>query len=308
MAQTDAYSNLVSLIEARMGASFGATELTRLKHLINSRAYMIYRESDLWENMLVVGEERAVNDSVAGEPTCPYTGPVVDGGYGSPYDASVDSFIRIHKLNPWNDRSVNEWEFIGDANGARLVGYSATYGLSTAPSGVLTAAGDLEVTINSRVDAWVGGTFKLSGFDSDVIDINGIHTITGLSGYSAGNTVLVAAITDTTSNTWTIDDAEAVLFPGAFCTYKKRLNGTTYGDGAGESTAVPQEWFEPISYGVQADMLAADERFEASLAMESRYKYALQLELERLDALKAAQTVGQQIYTTTSEQGRAVSF
>lgn len=312
MAQTDTYNNLVSLIEARMGSSFGTTETTRLKHLINSRIHMIARESDLWENILIIGEERAVNTDTN---TIPYTGAVFDATEDltdiNPYTASVDTFLRIHKVNPWKSQSATEYGFQGAVGGARLQGYSSVFGLSKTVDSATATAGTVTIELGASVyvDYYVDGEIQLEGFDTSPADINGTHTVTAVNSasYIAGRTQVSFVVTGA-SGSWSMAGDETAKTPVAYCTYKKRISGTTYGTDTGETSTIPIEWFEPTAYGVMADMLAADNQFEQSLLWEGRYEKALQLELERLDAQMAAQTIGQQIYTNLSEQGRATSF
>ena len=308
MAQTDTYANLILLIGARMGASFGDVELARIKALINSRARLAVRESDYWDNFLVIGEERAVDGSTN---VVPYTGAVYDVSSASdPYAGPVDRFLRIHKVKPWDTRSSQEYEFAGVGAGARLISYADSYGLSAAISAATATSGTVVVrTASTMVDYYVGGGIQVEGCDTDVVDINGTHTVTAVStaAYTAGYTEVTYSITDTTNNTFSISGDETMKTPSVFCTYKKRL-ATAYGDGVGESTSVPIEWFEYIAHGVFADMLRSDHQYEAA-AMEDRSAvFALELELERLDAQHAIQTVGQSIFTHLSEQGRAVNY
>jgi hypothetical protein len=307
VAQTDTYANLLLLIEALYGSSFGSTELTRIQALVNRRAWFAYRESDFWEDQLVIGEERCVDGSIQ---TVPYTGVVFDNTVGvfdiNPYTASVDHFIRVHQTNPWNQLSAIEFEHSGDSTGARLAGYKPVYGLSRTPGAAGNVSGTVSVstTAGTAWDVYVGGTIRLSGFDTDVMDINGTQTVTSIAVVATGTTARFTH-SNTASNTWTISGDETVEVPVAFCTYKKRLNSITY--GASDTTAIPQAWFEYIAHGVMADLLRGDERWEAASVEENQANFALQRELERLERMQAPQMVGQRIATHGTEQGRTSS-
>lgn len=312
MAQTDTYTNLVALIEALCGASFGTTESSRVRALVNRRAWAAYRESDYWENMLVVGEERAVNNSTTGHPILPYTGAVYDAksGTANPYDGTIDTAMRVHSTRPWDQLSANEYEFQAVGDGIRLAGYQAAYGLAVTPTAAENATLSLgTITIGSLVDAWVGGTMRFESFadlGDDVNVWNKDHTIASVS-YGASSTTITFAETFTVGSTY-LAGIGTVKFPSVFVTYKKRLNGTTYGSQSGQTTAIPQEWFEYIAHGVYADMLRADQLFEAAQVEEAAAQMALQRELERLDRMHTSQLVARRLATHGTEQGRQSSY
>ena len=307
MAQTDTWTDLVGLIQALMGASFGSTELTRIQHLVNRRAHSAYRESDLWENFLVIGEERAVDTST---DTVPYTGAVVDAGATNPYSGPVDSFMRIHQKVPWRNDSTVEYEFTGSSVGARLTCYDPSYGLSAVISAARNASGTVFVrTQSTLVDYYVGGQISVANCDVDVVDINGAHTVTSVAQYGSGYVEVQYVIADTTTATLAIAGDETMKTPVAFCTYKKRL-ANTYGDGivSGTTAVIPGEFFEYIATGVHADMLRADQQFGAAQAADGQAQMALQLELEKLDRQHTAQMVGNRIATHGTEQERQSAY
>lgn len=310
MSQSGTYASLVSRIEALYpGADDNSALEGRVKQLINSRAWWCYRETDYWPNQLVIGEERAVNGSTN---TVPYTGAAYDatesGTLVNPYDAPVDSFLRIHRENPWNQKSVTEYEFACDSNGARIIGYRASYGLSTAVSAANTAGGAVTIDLSGALDVYVGSTVKLEGLDegTGIPDLNGTHTVTAVQSgaYPFSETIFQFAISDVTNYSFSISGDETCKAPVAFCTYKQRLDGTTYGTDSGETSDVPREWFEAIAHGVLADMLRADDKFEAAQLEETTARMKLQQELERIDRMHVAQSVGKRIQTHGSEQAR----
>jgi hypothetical protein len=311
MAQTRTYDDLISAIKAKFGApsGFQTLELTSIKHLVNSRIQDLYLESDYWENILVIGEERVVDDTIN---TIPYTGAFFDAtdgiSDGNPYSGgAVDTFMRVHKEKPWSSKDAAEYEFAGNATGARLVGYSAAYGFSQTPATAVAFAGTITLYVAAAVDAYVGGTVEVEGFATGTVDINGTHTITATT-LVAGTTTIDYTITDTTSHTFSLTGDETFKMPTAWVTYKKRIVDTTYGDGAGETSAIPLEWFECVACGVVADLHSGDGEEAKANKWEQKYQYALDLRIERLDALHGPQTVGQSIFTHLSEQGRSISY
>lgn len=313
MAQTRTYASLLSNIESLCGASFLATEQSRVKDFVNQRAETAWLSSDLWENMIVVGEERAVDNS-GNTPIVPYTGNVYDTTEGvtdqNPYTATVDHFMRIHKKNPWNEISVTEYEIQGDSTGARLLGYDAAYGLSTSVDSAALSGGtfDIDTASGGLVDFYVGGTVKVSGFDTNNgVDPNGTYTITGVSGYTSGITIVSFALSG--SGSWaTLNGNETVETPSVFCTYKKRLSDTTYGDGSGETTAIPNEWFNYLVHGASCDILRNDKQYAAANSEERYAREKLSMQLERLDRMHTSQTIGKRILTHGTEQARTSSY
>ena len=68
----------------------------------------------------------------------------------------------------------------------------------------------------------------------------------------------------------------------AFVTYKAQLSDT-YGDGSGESTAIPAEWYQYIAHGTYADYLRAEGQQEKSVIADQEAELLLQDEMIRLD-------------------------
>lgn len=309
MAQTRPYSELLTDIQSKMGVhnGFSTNELTSIKSEVNSRIHELYLESDFWENILVIGEERAVNTDTN---VVPYTGAIVDDGVATPYAGSVDTFLRIHKKKPWDDKDALEYEFAGVGEGARIVGYTDRFGLSKTVDTTTASAGTVTVSMSGDlVDYYVGGKVQLTNFATTPADINGIQTITavGSASYVAGNTRIQFTL-DGASGTWTLTGDETAEAPVAYCTYKKRISGTTYGDGSGETSDIPFEWFRAIACGVAATLYGGDGNGQMSAFYEAKFQREVDLQIERLDAMHAAQTVGSVFHTHLSEQGRAINF
>jgi hypothetical protein len=306
MAQTRTYADLITDIQAKSGVhnGFSTNELTSIKSEVNSRIHELALESDYWENLIVIGEERAVNNST---DVVPYTGGVVDAGKTNPYTSSVDTFLRIHKEEPWRNKDALEYEFAGNASGARLVGYSDTYGLSSSltSGSPVTVGSDTVISLSGYLDVYVGGTIECSDFETTPVDINGIQTVTAVT-HGVTNTLVTIGVTG--SGTYTANGDESVKVPVAYCTYKKRISDTTYGDGVGETSDIPFEWFKAIACGVVATLKDGENNFASRDRWEAKYQREIDLQIERLDAQRAAQTVGQVFHTHLSEQGRAVNY
>ena len=310
MAQTLAYSTLVSRIEAIRGESYGTTELARVKSLINMRAWAAYRESPLWENMLLIGEERAVNDSTS---VLPWTGAVFDATEGltdaNPYSGVIDTCYRLHSKAPWLTTHATEFQFQANPDGLRIQNYSAGYGLSSTLFTAISSGGTVTVETQTLTDFYAGGTVKISGTDTDVLDINGTHTVATVNAgaYTAPITQLTFTISDTTNNTWSMSGDETIEAPVVWATYKKRLDGTSYGDSSGETTTIPREWFEYIAHGVAADMFRADGQVDSSIIEDRVARDKLRVELERLDAMHTSETVFNRVRTHNSEARQPVT-
>jgi hypothetical protein len=105
--ETRTYNDLFDSISALCGVVFAPNEQGRIKVLANRRATKAFRSSNYWPRFLVVGEER---DVVAG--IVPWEQNGLD---------SVDTFLRIHRTQPFVSNSAQEYSLIVVAAGARLV-------------------------------------------------------------------------------------------------------------------------------------------------------------------------------------------
>jgi len=202
--QTRTYAELLSLIQSLCGVVFATLELGRIKALINRRALRAYRSTNYWPRFLKIGEERAVTSDVV-----PYT----ESG-----KSSIDTYLRIHVQAPYVTTSVQEYDIMVTADGAKLV---------------------------------------------------------------AGNTVPTSA----------------------FVTYKAQLSDT-YGDGAGESTSIPAEWFQYMAHGTYADYLRAEGQQEKAALADQEADMLLQEEMIRIDEQHTLQLVANRIFTNANMQMR----
>ena len=85
----------------------------------------------------------------------------------------------------------------------------------------------------------------------------------------------------------------------AFVTYKAQLSDT-YGDGSGESTAIPAEWYQYIAHGTYADYLRAEGQQEKSVIADQEAELLLQDEMIRLDENHTSGLVSNRIFTNAN--------
>tara|TARA_R110002051_G_scaffold154782_3_gene226955 strand:+ start:10516 stop:11451 length:936 start_codon:yes stop_codon:yes gene_type:complete len=311
MSQTETYTNLLATIEALHGATFIDVEKTRIRLLVNSRARAAYRESDLWDQFLVTGEERVVNDSDPTQLFVPFIGTTsADSGVTSIQAGDIDTVLRAHDANPFAVNSPLEYEVFLGRNGVELPGYKVTYGASQVPVTWASGFGSGLMTLPLKTDAIVGGTVKVEGVTTASaaanLLVNDTFTLTAVGSQvdtpvDGQSSAIAHAFSITTSSSDI--SAAKVSFPVVFLTYKKRLD-VTYGDQDGDATTLPMEWRDYISLGVFADTLASDGFVEKSFAIESRANKALQRELERLDRNRGNQFVNHRVRTHGSDQSR----
>lgn len=105
--ETRTYSDLYALIEALCGVSFAGLETNRIKALVNRRATRAYRASDYWPRYLTIGEERDVSSGVI---------PYAQTGL-----STVDTFLAVHRTEPYVSASAQQFTFMVDGNGAKLI-------------------------------------------------------------------------------------------------------------------------------------------------------------------------------------------
>jgi hypothetical protein len=106
--QTKSYTNdLLPLVKALCGVEFATVELPRIRAMVNRRAKRAYRASNYWTRFLKIGEERTVTNNLI-----PFTQSGLD---------SIDTFLRIHKQNPYQTASVQEFDIMVTASGATII-------------------------------------------------------------------------------------------------------------------------------------------------------------------------------------------
>ena len=89
----------------------------------------------------------------------------------------------------------------------------------------------------------------------------------------------------------------------AFVTYKSQLTDT-YGDGAGETSAIPAEWYQYLAHGTYADYLRAEGQQEKAALADQEAEGLLQDELIRIDEQHTLQMVANRIFTNANMQSR----
>jgi hypothetical protein len=112
--QNKTYSQLVSLIKSLAGVnSFTPEENGYILNFANRRLDEIYESSLMWPRYLRVGEERAIS----GDNRVPY----------SQADSSaIREFISISKEKPLVNKSVLNYDFYIDANGANIINFNGS--------------------------------------------------------------------------------------------------------------------------------------------------------------------------------------
>ena len=106
--QTKNYTtDLLPLIKALCGVEFSTIELPRLKAMVNRRAKRAFRASNYWTRFLKIAEERTVTAN-----TIPYTQSGLD---------NIDTFLRVHRQDPYQVASVQEYDILVKMDGARLI-------------------------------------------------------------------------------------------------------------------------------------------------------------------------------------------
>jgi hypothetical protein len=89
----------------------------------------------------------------------------------------------------------------------------------------------------------------------------------------------------------------------AFLTYKAQFSDT-YGDGAGETSSVPAEWFQYLAHGTYADYLRAEGQQEKAAVADAEAEALLTEELIRLDENHTSGFVSNRIRTNANMQLR----
>lgn len=89
----------------------------------------------------------------------------------------------------------------------------------------------------------------------------------------------------------------------AYVTYKAQLVDT-YGDGYGEVSAIPAEWYQYMAHGTYADYLRAEGQQEKSVIADQEAEMLLQDEMIRLDENHTSGLVSSRIFTNANMQMR----
>ena len=117
------------------------------------------------------------------------------------------------------------------------------------------------------------------------------------------------ALTSVQEFDYTVDASGAKLVAGdlnpetAFVTYKAQFSDT-YGDGSGETSTIPAEWFQYLAHGTYADYLRAEGQQEKAALADQEAEALLTEELIRLDENHTSGFVSNRIRTNANMQLR----
>lgn len=112
--QNKTYSQLVSLIKSLAGVnSFTPEENGYILNFANRRLDEIYESSLMWPRYLQVGEERAIS----GNNTVPYS---------QANSKTIRDFISISKEKPLVNKSVLNYDFYVNGDGANIINFNGS--------------------------------------------------------------------------------------------------------------------------------------------------------------------------------------
>jgi hypothetical protein len=275
---TRPYSELLAQVQALAGVDdFAAAENARVKIFANRRARKAYAESELWPRFLKTGEERIVS----AEGLLPYTQTGLD---------TIGTIYRIHATEPFKTEAAGEYvDWNTQSDGIQITGYQASAHQSLYDN--LTIGGSPNPDISGTM-IFVAGTFDEPQWTLDgeaSYPGSGTWWSTGFAGTGADRLWSINIFGTGTSSGWdgdnateTIDGVESWSPSGdsggtltvsiseiysAFVTYKAALP-TTYGDGDGEESDVPEEWFEYMAQGAYTDFLRSDDKAPERVIIE----------------------------------------
>ena len=113
--QTKSYDDLLALTTALIGAgSLTDPEKAQILQFVNRRAHEAYQTSESWPRYMVAGEGRTISTTPA--QTVPYVEASKD---------NIAEFIRIHRDQPFLNRSSREFEFYVTSQGAHIMNISS---------------------------------------------------------------------------------------------------------------------------------------------------------------------------------------
>ena len=256
--QTRTYADLFALIQSLCGVVFASIETGRIKALINRRALRAYRSTNYWPRFLKIGEPRYFSsDPVAATAIV----------------AGVSYFID----------TVGDTDFVAIGADSNDVGVYF----------VATAAGTGTGTARPAL-----GYIPFAETGKDTIDtFLRVHRQQPYVVASVQEYDMMITATGATIITGNLNPANA------FVTYKAQLNDT-YGDGAGEISAIPAEWYQYLAHGTYADYLRAEGQQEKAALADQEADALLTEELIRIDEQHTLQIVANRVFTNANMQNR----
>jgi hypothetical protein len=325
--QTRTYADLFALIQALCGVVFASIETGRIKALINRRALRAYRSSNYWTRFLKIGEERRLSGDSAAVTTAVSgssyyinsVGSTDFSAIGVPFNALFDGEISGTTLtvSAMTSGVIAIGDFIIDSVALDNVQITA-FITGTGGVGTYTVSPNQGTVTITSMGAFTAGTyFTATGAGT------GTGTVFPALGYvpytetgkSSVDTFLrffkqapyIASSVQEFDFTVTAEGATLVagdLNPStAFLTYKAQLSDT-YGDGAGETSSVPAEWFQYLAHGTYADYLRAEGQQEKAALADQEAEALLTEELIRLDENHTSGFVSNRIRTNANMQLR----
>jgi hypothetical protein len=256
--QTKTYAELFSLIQSLCGVVFASIETPRIKALINRRALRAYRATNYWPRFLKIGEPRYFSSD-------PIAATAIVAG--------VSYFI----------------DTVGDTNFISIGADSNDVGVYF----VATAAGTGTGTARPAL-----GYIPFAETGKDTIDtFLRVHRQQPYVVASVQEYDMMITATGATIITGNLNPATA------FVTYKAQLNDT-YGDSAGETSAVPAEWYQYLAHGTYADYLRAEGQQEKAALADQEADSLLQDEMIRIDEQHTLQIVANRVFTNANMQNR----
>jgi hypothetical protein len=256
--QTKTYAELFSLIQSLCGVVFASIETPRIKALINRRALRAYRATNYWPRFLKIGEPRYFSSD-------PIAATAIVAG--------VSYFI----------------DTVGDTNFISIGADSNDVGVYF----VATAAGTGTGTARPAL-----GYIPFAETGKDTIDtFLRVHRQQPYVVASVQEYDMMITATGATIITGNLNPATA------FVTYKAQLNDT-YGDSAGETSAVPAEWYQYLAHGTYSDYLRAEGQQEKAALADQEADSLLQDEMIRIDEQHTLQIVANRVFTNANMQNR----
>jgi hypothetical protein len=333
--QTRTYADLFALIQALCGVVFASIETGRIKALINRRAQRAYRSSNYWTRFLKIGEERAVGPG--GSPPVEASIEIGSDDSKLKFTANPVLFVgadgnncRVRAVNPGTPNANLSFSRSGNDQTINLATNSSSAVISTATQikNAIAAALDvapLFILVDCDLGTGSDGTGVYEAHDYVSLE-GGVNEVPPLdipasvvpyfeAGLQPIDTFLrifkqapyIASSVQEFDFTVTADGATLVagdLNPStAFLTYKAQFTDT-YGDGAGETSSVPAEWFQYLAHGTYADYLRAEGQQEKAALADQEAEALLTEELIRLDENHTSGFVSNRIRTNANMQLR----
>ena len=309
---TRPYSDLYGLVEALCGCTFAAQEAVRVKYFINRRAQKAYAESEFWPRFYVVGEERIVSE----DGLLPYKQPGLN---------DIGTVLQIHANEPFKSRSAPQYgDFYAASGGIQITGYDPA-NRTTGP--------DYEITGSANTYFQQGQYYKFPNDDPNgdptrfISNVDLSTTVPlGLIGYNTSNGLwaiymiadlatiafweagevvatpdLVTTWVPSGNNSGSFTVTEFPIY-SAFITYKAALSAT-YGDADGDTSDVPEEWFEYMAHGAYSDFLRSDQQQDRAALAEQEANEILMAQLEKIGRQNGS-SVSTRVVTNQNTQRR----